>query len=344
MAYTKRILITGATGFLGYQTYQYLQNKGYELIPTGRVIKEHQNFENFVALDLSIATLEDLKKKIGKVDYIVHCAQLLSDNDLTEDYWLHNVYPTITLKQFAHMVRAKKFIYVSSAAIYFNGFDRYNVKEDAEIDKDKLSPYAQSKLEAEKEVLRAYKNITQENNLLPKNKAYEHLISIILRPRGVFGQYDKNLLPKFLEVLNKPVAVLPRKAHVLQDLTYVENVAHAIYCAIESKVSNNSIFNITNQEPWYLDDVLKKVTGHYNINPYLLNMPNPLYKLVAYLEKKSYERMEHKKLKVTTHTLNYISKDLVLDNENAIKVLKYKPLIGMRDSLEKTLNLIKPKE
>lgn len=343
MAYIKRILITGATGGLGYATYEYLQNKGYELIPTGRTIKPHQKFTNFIPLDLSSVTLEELKKKVGKVDYIVHCAALATDNDLPEDYWLHNVYPTVTLKQFAHMVRAKKFIYISSPSIYFNGYDRYNVKEDSEIDKSTISPYAQSKLEAEKEVLRPYKNITQENNLLPKNKVYEHLVNIILRPRAIFGQHDTVLLPKLLEVLNKPLALLPKAGHVLQDFTYVENVAHAIYCAIENKVPNNSIFNITNQEPWYLDDVLKKIMAHYNIKPYIMNMPNFIHKLVGYLEKKSYSRNEHKKLKVTTHGLNSISRDMVLDNENAIKVLKYKPIVGMRDSLEKTLNSIKPK-
>lgn len=338
MAYTKRILITGATGSIGYATYEYLKDKGYELIPTGRVIKPHQKFDNFIALDLSVVTLEDLKKKVGKVDYIIHCAQLVSDNDVAEDYWLHNVFPTITLKQFAHMVRVKKFIYLSSSAIYFNGFDRYNVKENAEIDNTKLSPYAQSKFEAEKEVLKPYKNIMQENNLMPKNKVYENLVSIILRPRAVFGEHDITLLPRFLEVLNKPLVLLPKKGHVLQDFTYIGNVVYAIYCAIENTVPNNSIFNITNQEPWHIDDILKKVTNHYCIKPYVLNMPNAIYKLVSYLEKKSYERKENKKLKVTSYALNYISKDLVLDNENAIKVLKYKPLIGMRDSLEKTLS------
>ncbi len=56
---------------------------------------------------------------------------------------------------------------------------------------------------------------------------------VILRPRGLFGPHDRVVLPRILHLLELRGGVLPlpRGGAARMDLTYLENVVHAMQCA-----------------------------------------------------------------------------------------------------------------
>lgn len=333
----KKVLVTGATGNLGYAVTQYLKDKGYSVIATGRTIKEHQYFDNFIAIDLSTANLDLLVKSFGKVDYVVHCAALVAENANQDDYWVNNVFPMVALKEYAYAIGANKFIFISSADLYYKADNAYNITEQTVVKLENLSMYAQSKADAEKQCLKAFANSNRMMKYLKKGPA--PLTTIILRPCTMFGVNDNKFLLKFTTALAKPILLLPRKGHVLQDFVSVENVAHSVLCALEQKIANNSIFNITTQEPWYLEDVLKKIKTIKSLTTKIWNIGPLIEKLIKYINDKNYERKTNKQLIFTTSEMQKISYDLVLDNEASINRLKYTPLLGMKDSLEYALGV-----
>lgn len=322
MAILKNILVTGATGGLGYSVVNYLEKNGFNVIATGRTIKSFQQFSSFIEANLVNISMNDMLIKFEKIDCIVHCAALATDNDSETDYYTHNVEVTKKLIEYANHSGIIKFVYISSPSIYYSGQDRYLVKENDTIYHDKVSLYAASKIKAE----HLFKS------------ADNSFKTVILRPRAIFGEHDTVLFPKIIKMLHKKRAVFPRIANIEQDFTYVDNVSHAVYCSLINDVDNCSIFNITNQEPAYLNDILNIIIKHHQLNTTIVDMPPIIPKIVSVLDKVAYCLKLNKYLPFTSHSINSISTAMTLSNDNAINVLKYTPIVSMKDGLLRTLN------
>lgn len=319
-----RILITGATGALGYDTYLYLKSLGFNnILCTGRTIKKHQKFDKneFISLDLSILSSDEYFNFFGNIDVIIHCAALASDNDRWGNYYLHNVNVTKKLRNYGNIIGCKNFIYISSPSLYFNNANNFLVNENALVQSAKISLYAKSKYESEECLL--------------KNNNIFH--TTILRPRAIFGEHDTILLPKINNLIKKKNIFLVRKGRVEQDFTYVRNVSHAIYCALKNKHDDKSIYNITNHEPYYLDTILYRIAKKNNINLKINNLPVFFIDIVNFIEKCMYYLFLNKKMTITKHSLGSISYDMILDNSAAISKIKYKPIVDMNTALNKVL-------
>lgn len=322
MAVLKTVLVTGATGGLGYSVANYLEKNGFNVVSTGRVIKSFQTFSKFVECDLAEISISDMLIKFGEVDYLIHCAALATDNDSTADYYKYNVEVTEKLINYSNVIHLKKFVYISSPSMYYSGVDRHLVAEDDIIYHDKVSLYATSKIKAEQ----LFSNAEHRFN------------TVILRPRAIFGEHDTVLFPKIIKMLSKKKSIFPRAAKIKQDFTYVENVSHAIYCSLMNDVEDCSIFNITNHEPAYLEDILNTIIKHKQLNSTITDMPTIIPKIVNMLDKTAYYLKLNKYLPFTSHSINSISTNMTLSNENAINILKYTPIVSMQDGLMKTLN------
>ena len=109
----KRILVTGATGFIGNSLVDRLIKMGYEVIPIGRSLKSWSSDfirENILKIDLVTEKLSDL----GKID----CACLLASRQpYKENEW--NKYYEINSKQIFHFLNAdiEQLIYISTTTV-----------------------------------------------------------------------------------------------------------------------------------------------------------------------------------------------------------------------------------
>jgi nucleoside-diphosphate-sugar epimerase len=119
-----RILVTGATGFLGSAVVERLLSEGYDVVGTGRKPKGflseativHPRF-SLARLDLTDdAALETLKP----VDAILHLASQLptSKNVSFTDLLGSNVQATYKVLRLAKQMNVQKFIYPSTGSIF----------------------------------------------------------------------------------------------------------------------------------------------------------------------------------------------------------------------------------
>lgn len=125
----KRVLVTGAHGFLGRHTAAYFKKHGYEVIGIGHGFWKNENFENFgidqwIEADIEICSLSKITKRI---DCVVHCAggSLVGPSLV---YPLAEFQKTVT--SVAHVLEyirvsqsAALLIFPSSAAVYGNKKD-----------------------------------------------------------------------------------------------------------------------------------------------------------------------------------------------------------------------------
>ncbi|MCX7725931.1 MAG: NAD(P)-dependent oxidoreductase [Chitinispirillaceae bacterium] len=146
MSNIKSILITGGSGFLGINLVRYLLKKDYKISVLDINSFEYPEKEKIKFTKGDIRDLETVKKTTENVDAIVHCAAALPLYKVS-DIFSTEVNGTENLLQVAYKKGIKRFIHISSTAVY-GVPDHHPIKEE-----DKLvgvGPYGVSKIEAEK--------------------------------------------------------------------------------------------------------------------------------------------------------------------------------------------------
>jgi nucleoside-diphosphate-sugar epimerase len=330
----KRILITGATGGLGRNAVHALLQKGMEVRASGRNAETGKALAaagaEFVALDLATAMPAQLDGLMRDVDAVWHCAALSSPWGATADFIAANVTATQRLLQAAGQNDVARFIHISTPALYFDYTDRFNVKESFHP-KSYVNAYARTKAQAEAGVQDAVWR-------------FPRMRCIILRPRAIFGPHDQVLVPRLCRVLDERGGrlPLPRGGRVTLDLTYVENVVHAMWLATDStRAPSGSVFNITNQEPVVLRDILRQLFADgLQRQCDIVDLPYPLLAAVA----RSMQLLSHltrREPALTPYSIGALSFDMTLDNTHAREVLGYLPPVSVADGVQHTVEWIK---
>lgn len=217
----EKILITGASGLLGYWLTKVLYGK-YKVIPTYLANKPYEKeFKNSIPMD--ITNSESVRKILEEVkpDIIIHVAAL-TDVDLCEKD--KQLAYNINVNGTRNLVRASKdvklFVYISTDYV-FDG-DRGNYKED-DIP-NPINYYGLSKLLGE-EIVKTLENY------------------IIIRTSGLYGYSPtgkKNFGIIALEKLLNNENVFAFTDQILSP-TYVEHLAIAIEKLLETNLSEEII-------------------------------------------------------------------------------------------------------
>src|SRR3990167_7384030 len=97
-----KALVTGATGFVGSNLVNRLENEGWKL---NLLLRPKGNLSN----------IESLKKAVDKIDVVFHLAAALPHHHLLDnEYWETNVEGTKNLLDACKKKKIKRFIHVST--------------------------------------------------------------------------------------------------------------------------------------------------------------------------------------------------------------------------------------
>lgn len=109
-----KILVTGATGFIGSHLVRCLIRNGYEVVGTYRTILRNEvNGCRYIHINLAKEDLEENEA----YDCVIHCAGQVEEG-MTWDYIENSIISTKRLMQYCEKMAVKKFIFMSSIAVY----------------------------------------------------------------------------------------------------------------------------------------------------------------------------------------------------------------------------------
>lgn len=318
-----KVFISGATGFLGKHTVKRLSDLGYTVLAYGRnkqAAKFFNDMKNVTFLKGDLNHTKLLEESIKNVDYVIHCAALAAPYGDYAEFVETNVNGTRNIVNAANSANLKKFINISTPSVYFTNESRKNVKESDSLPLNYSNHYAKTKRLAD---------------LIVDEATQNGLPAISLRPRQVFGPFDHTIFGRFIQINENGGIPLVNGGQVLMDFTYIDNVVDMIVaCMNANDQFNGEYYNITNDQPIYLIDILKqlflalnKELNTKNISPILLSFIATNSELMSKLTKKT--------PKVSKHIANFLSYDYTLNIEKIKNDLKYDPKVSINEGIKR---------
>lgn len=240
-----KILVTGGAGFIGSNLCAHLLNRGdivtcLDNFATGHRHNIESFFENpnFTLIEGDIRNLDDCRKAVANVDYVLHEAALGSVPRSIADPITSN---EVNISGFVNMLVAsrdagvKRFVYAASSSTYGDSILLPKVED---VIGKPLSPYAVTKY---------------VNELYADVFARTYGMECIgLRYFNVFGRrQDPNgayaaVIPLFVkQFINHQSPVINGDGEFSRDFTYIDNVVQMNMLALETenKEAVNTIYN-----------------------------------------------------------------------------------------------------
>lgn len=315
-----KILVTGATGFVGGYILKYLRDNipGAELTGTGRNRQKADQLSahgfNIVRGDISDPDF--VKSSFKDISHVVHCAARASMWGKYDEFYRDNVLTTVSLLN--NLPGLERFVFISTANVYFNAKDRLNVKEDDPLPSKYLSFYPLTKLEAETKVL--------------ENK---NIHSIVLRPRGVIGPGDTTAFPRLMDAFKEKKIRITGSGENVIDLTSVRNLAYASLLALNSgEQTRGQVYNITDGSTHKFWSLLKDTAMKLGYNT---DVPRMNYWLLY-----GFARMAELTAKISNrgepliqrYGVNLLKTSFTLNINKAIDQLAYSPVISTEECID----------
>ena len=325
-----RVLITGASGFIGCFLVEEAVRRGYEVWAGVRVSSslERLPLDKIQRIDLKYHDQEALSEQLethvqqhGAWDYVIHNAGL-TKSVRRSDFWMVNAEYTRRLLTALSQTgcRPTKFLLISSLGTYSAG------------NKDTLAPirlddpqkpdtvYGKSKLLAEQYV-----------------RGQDHFPYVILRPTGVYGPGDKDYSMEIESIRSGFDFAVGMKPQYITFI-YVKDLAEVTFQAMENETVRNREYFVADGDVYtdtqfarLIQDILQKK------RVFRVRLPK-WFVFVVCLCSEWIGRLTGRAQTLNTDKYKILKqRNWICDTEPLRKELGFKPAYNLRTGLEETI-------
>lgn len=307
-----KVLVTGASGFIGKPLCAELLREGYSVIAATRSICWLSHDVDVFNIG-EINGVTDWDELLEGVDVVIHlAARVHVMNDSSADplaaFREVNVEGTAQLAKQAAASGVTRFIYISSIKV--NGeYSDLNMPFDEEMKPNPQDDYGISKLEA-------------ENSLLQLSQGGKMEV-VIIRPPLVYGAGVKANFANMLRVLRRKIPLPLASVKNQRSLIYVGNLVDFIAKCTKHPNAANQVFLVSDGHDLSTKELLQKSADALNVKFRLLPVPTWLIKIAAMLLGKQ-------------NIAQRLCSNLQVDISKARKLLGWKPPVSVDDGLKAT--------
>lgn len=317
-----RILVTGASGFIGGRFARFALEQGLEVRVNGRRAEgvEHLVRRGAQFMPGDLADPELAYRVCRGIDAVVHCAGAVGDWGRYQDFYQGNVMVTENVVEACLKQQVRRLVHLSSPSIYFDGRSRMGIRED-QVPRRLRHPYAATKQLAEQKVFGA-----QEFGLEV----------LALRPRLVTGAGDTSIFPRLLQMQRKNRLAIIGNGLNKVDFTSVHNLNEALLNALfADEQALGQAYNISNGQPVPLWDAVNYVMRQMHLPQVTRYRSCGLaYSAAALNEAACMLWPGRPQPTLSRLGMQVMSKDFTLDISRARQYLDYRPKVSLWTALD----------
>lgn len=305
-----RILVTGATGFVGKHLCDFFNERGMDFSAVVR--RPVNDLKNVQLVVEQISSSTNWENILNDIDVIVHLAGRAhvmheQSTESFESYAEINIEATKNLANQAAKCGVKRFVFISSIGVNGNSSD-FPLNEVL-----KPSPqeyYATSKKIAEDEL----RGIASTTNLEV----------VIIRPPLVYGAGVKANFKKIMKLSKLKLPLPFGSINNRRSLIYIENLIDFIMICITHPKAANETFLISDGEDVSTKKLIATLAASVNKKALLIPIPQKLLSLIFRLFGKQYLYIK-------------VCGSLYADITKAQTLLGWKPPCTFRQGIYKTM-------
>jgi nucleoside-diphosphate-sugar epimerase len=316
-----RVLVTGATGFIGGHVVDRLLEQGESVraLVLERAERDSLRARGVNAFQADLTDGADLTPVLDSVEVVIHCAGVVPDrlSAVPGTLWQVNLGGTERVLAASARAGVERFVHLSSVVVYGIAAST-PVTEDAA--KRPIGAYSESKWAAELALWRYHA---------------EHRLPVVaVRPCWIYGPRDQKFTRGLLRRCRQRVMALPDGGHRLLDLVFVSDVVDALLAAATNPLAVGRAYNITDGEKHSLREigaVYRDITGR---SPRVVTIPTkrllPALRFASRLMPGRIVGNLAAGLEIFQHDIHYAI-------DAARRDLTYRPRVGLGEGLRRSL-------
>jgi nucleoside-diphosphate-sugar epimerase len=308
----ERVLITGASGFIGRRLADRYREMGSEV----RGVDVQADPDHGVVAG-DVTQPGPWEEQAEGCDIVIHTAAVLGFGGRHERYWKVNALGTGNVLAAATRGKVGRFVHLSSIVVFGNDFPD-GVDESHPV-RTTGSPYTDTKIAAEQAVLAAH--------------AANDLTCTVVRPGDVYGPASIPWAVKIAEAVRSRPVVLPDGGRGILSPVYVDNLVDGVVLAASSPDAEGEVFTLT-------DGVGIENRKYFGRFCEWLGKPPPRSAPPALLKAATWPLEKAAELRggesdLNPNTVAYLCRRGTYSIEKAREVLGYEPRVGLEEGMER---------
>lgn len=317
-----KVLVTGATGFIGSHLVEKLLAEGYKVRGMTRSLQKAQHLES-IGVEPVIADIRDyeaVRRAVRGVDIVFHLAAIMSDWGFWRDFYQVNVLGTENVLRSACEEGVQRVIYTSSIAA--TGLEDYpGLKDETFPLTESRHPYCRSKAEAEK---------------IARRFMERGLPLVIIRPVYVYGPGERNVgVYTVARLLKAGFRLLPGNGSNYHHRVYVKDLVEGLLLAATSDRAIGKVYIMggpltTAKEFW---GTLARIMGTS-----IIWVPVAIGQVLALPFEVTYRLLRIRKPPlISFFRIRVLSNNQAWDFSRARQELGYNPRVGVEEGLREAV-------
>lgn len=317
-----KVLVTGASGFLGSHVAEQLLARGDKV---RCLVRKSSNTKYLEKLGVELAfgavdQAETLPDAVKGVDAVVHCAGLVKARN-AEEFDAVNHRGSVALAEAVaeHNPSVQRFVLVSTAALM--GPSEPGAKHTQNTTPNPVTEYGRSKLRGEEGV-----------------RALSDKIKItVLRPPAIYGARDPEMFA-FFQMVSYGVAFKMGGGFEAMEVVYGPDCAAACIAAVDATdVPSGNVYFVTDGTPRSFDSMATDIAAALNVETWGRPVIPLAVLRIAANASEAIGRMTNKAMMFTKDKVNELAiKHFQFDTEPTRKDLKWQPKVQFAEGAKRS--------
>lgn len=310
----RRVLITGASGFIGRALADAFRAAGSEVVGIDRVADPARGVEAGDTTDPS-----GWQWLAEDCDVIVHTAAVVSNAVDADEQWRVNVLGTRRVLDVAAAAGVARVVHLSSIRAFSDVRFPPGVQESYPVRPDG-NPYVDTKIASEHVALQAH--------------AAGETAVVIVRPGDVYGPGSQPWVLKPLEAIRARQFMLPAMGRGIHSPVFVDDLVRGLLLAASHPAAPGQVFTIAGPRGVRCDEYfghLFRMAGRRGP----LGVPTRLGVALAAIADRA-NRLAGRRSEVNAISMRYLARPGTYSIEKAERMLGYAPRVDLDEGMART--------